>query len=447
MLSKIIEKSKWNFSRWLVMDHPGEDIYRLRQQYQHAVIDRMKVGKETRTGEIRFKAASHLKYSGENIKELLRSLPSWNTYSIFAEAQVDLTEPVEWRKDYKNNIVSDLGPGHKVKRKLFEEVGETKYVFELNRMHHLPVMALYAVVNDNLGDDMIIDGGEVVELIENQLVEWDKQNPYLNSINWSSGIEVALRAINLVYVRNILEEVYEPRYGLDILLDRLVVQHAHYLQSHLSLFSSANNHLVAELAGLVIICCSYEFNKSNDWLQMAWKRMLGQIKSQVNEDGFNKEQSTRYHAAAINSWLSAFQFAESNGMKADDSHWKKLDMMIGFLYKLGNTKGFTIEFGDSDDSELVYPYNDPDYNLYGSIHTSGAIQFDKQGYLKKYGRFDVRNYLVHGDEGFEKFRLLSQSDAIKEEITEASGFYKDSGYVIYNEDDSKLVFDVGFVGL
>ena len=78
----------------------------------------------------------------------------------------------------------------------------------------------------------------------------------MQTINWTSGIEVAIRSVNLIYtyinlndnnIKSNIKEIIEESYS--------------YIKSNLSLYSSANNHLIAELTALNIISSVFTSKK------------------------------------------------------------------------------------------------------------------------------------------------------------------------------------------
>ena len=81
------------------------------------------------------------------------------------------------------------------------------------------------------------------------------QNPFLKSINWKNGLEAGIRITNLIYARKILL-LYILRIQTkqtNKIIDELAFYHFQFLINHLSLYSSANNHLLFELMGIFII--------------------------------------------------------------------------------------------------------------------------------------------------------------------------------------------------
>ena len=141
-----------------------------------------------------------------------------------------------------------------------------KFVAELSRFEFLPFLAFDVIVDDNSNN---------IKLLEKIVIDWNNQNPFLKSIHWTSGIEIGIRSVNLIYTHLILSQFSKLTNTLDQEIRQQLAYNYKYLKHHLSLYSSANNHLMAELMGLVCIS-SYlsvpqkEFNK---WANMFFKQI------------------------------------------------------------------------------------------------------------------------------------------------------------------------------
>ena len=119
------------------------------------------------------------------------------------------------------------------------QLGDVKYVWEFNRLQFLQPLAAHALLES--------DAGSLVA-IEAAIGSWHAANPPFRGLGWNSGIEVALRAISLLVAISLVGEQLSTRCRLQI--GSILHASAAWLQRYPSRFSSANNHLVAELAEL-----------------------------------------------------------------------------------------------------------------------------------------------------------------------------------------------------
>ena len=78
-------------------------------------------------------------------------------------------------------------------------------------------------------------------------------------------------------------------------IDFTLQLHYQFLKKHLSLYSSANNHLIAELFGLVTISSVYNFKNAQEENTYYFDFFQKEILKQTYDDGGSKEQSIHYH--------------------------------------------------------------------------------------------------------------------------------------------------------
>ncbi|GAB6163759.1 hypothetical protein JCM12298_29190 [Desulfothermus naphthae] len=83
------------------------------------------------------------------------------------------------------------------------------------------------------------------------LSDWLEANPYPIGVNWTSGIELALRISNLVWALSFLED-YPINNEQKILINSFIYFHTHHLMRYPSKYSSNNNHAIAEAFGLLL---------------------------------------------------------------------------------------------------------------------------------------------------------------------------------------------------
>ena len=133
-------------------------------------------------------------------------------------------------------------------------------------MHHLTVLATaFALTGDE----------RYAERAASHLRSWWAQNPFLSGVHWTSGIETGLRLIAWVWVRRLLDGwagVSRTLRENEVALAQ-IWWHQHYLASFRSRGSSANNHVIAEAAGLLVAALAFDwFAESSRWGEEAARR-------------------------------------------------------------------------------------------------------------------------------------------------------------------------------
>jgi len=425
---------KWYFNRFKLMSNK-ERFYRLQEIFSKFLLNRFRVYNWEKLPKINLneELLSKLNYNSNVLKSL--SIIENKSLKIFT-LELDPLQIKDWRRDYKNGITSPIKYYAFLKRQKFKEVGDIKYVTEVNRLYHFPIIASNIVTT---GDK------DLLKILKKQTKDWMEQNPFLYSINWTSGIEVAVRVINILYSYLILKYFDFIDNELEKNLSKLIWQSFNFLRHHLSLYSSANNHLTAELMGLIAICSIFNFKNSKVFLNKYLNMQLQELQRQIHDDGFTKEQATRYHAEVLDHFIISFHFAKLAGKEIPNWASQKLFRMAEILSYFINSSGYTQEVGDSDEGYVLYPYNDLQFNFYQSILNSVSFLLKRLFFSKL--RLDFRNYLIFG-ENYRNFVKKIEKKPLKISITQRKiKIFKNSGYLFIIDKPFKIIFDVGPIGL
>ena len=133
---------------------------------------------------------------------------------------------------------------------------------------------------------------------------WKEQNPYLRGINWYSNLEVNIRLINWYWCWILLEkdELWQKPSEIQSFPRRSMAAadlyaHCVYSERNPSQYSSANNRLIAEYAGLFIASTLWKFRESAGWLKKSRRGLEREIVRQHSEQ-----------ASTVKKRRAAFQF-------------------------------------------------------------------------------------------------------------------------------------------
>ena len=124
---------------------------------------------------------------------------------------------------------------------------DIKLVWELSRWWHLVRLAMGAYV---------LDEATAAQTCLRWLEDWARSNPPYRGWNWTSALEAGVRLIQMTWIDALLGAT-GPAGGsagpeLARLWQRLLPAHVEYVWRHRSFGSSANNHLLGELVGLIL---------------------------------------------------------------------------------------------------------------------------------------------------------------------------------------------------
>ena len=210
-------------------------------------------------------------------------------FDLLGYKDLDFGTPIDWHLDPVHGKRAPRKPWRQIPFLDFDQVGDHKIIWELNRHQHLVTLAQAGFRDEILA----------------QWTHWQSENPYPIGINWASALEVAFRALSWLWVRHLIGD-FHP--------DLIPALHLHgwYIERFLSTYFSPNTHLLGEGVALFSIgtMCP-QIAEARRWLTRGWEIVLEQAETQVRPDGFHFEQSVYYHIYA----LDFFQFARNLAAK------------------------------------------------------------------------------------------------------------------------------------
>jgi hypothetical protein len=227
-------------------------------------------------------------------------------------------------------------------------VGDIKHLWELNRHLQLVRLAQAAMVS-----------GEPVYLraLAAQLGGWLEQCPPPTGPNWSSPLELGIRLVNWSLAWQLLGgaagALFEGAGGQRLRAAWLYSIHAHcaYIARHLSRHSSANNHLIGELAGLFMAAATWPcWPASKRWRALAAAELEQQAQAQFTRDGVNREQAFAYQVFSAELLFAAGLAGQAFGQPFSPAYWDSLRRGLRFLRSVRDVGGHLPMVGDADDA-------------------------------------------------------------------------------------------------
>jgi hypothetical protein len=227
------------------------------------------------------------------------------------------------------------------------QVGNIKYLWEGSRLHHVTLLAsaYYATGHPKYAERALRD-----------LQDWWTSNPPLLGVNWISGIEIGIRLLAWCWCRRLLaayphvSDIFE---GNEVFLQQL---HAHqtWVDKLRSRGTSANNHAIAELAGLLAAALAFPcFPESRRWASKAASLLELEVPRQTFADGVNRELATEYHAFVLELLLFAGVEADAAGFSLSDNYWRMVRAMADALAAQVDTKLQMPRQGDGDEGRAI----------------------------------------------------------------------------------------------
>jgi len=297
---------------------------------------------------------------------------------ILAYPEVTCGIGIPWRRDLVHDKESPLAHWSRLRYLDFSSVGDSKIVWEPNRHQHF----------FTLGQTYLLTGEErYAEECLAQWEDWLRENPYLRGINWASSLEVAFRAWSWLWTLFFLagsRALTGARLGE---MTRALAQHAEYIATNLSVYSSPNTHLLGEGFGLFVIGLMLpELRGAKTWEESGRAILVEQMQKQVREDGSHIEQSSYYHRYATDFFLCAALLAERNGRPFPAGYCERLARMVEFLLHTAWPSGRQPMTGDADGGRvLALARHDP--NDHRATLSTAAVYFRRADLRRQAGSF------------------------------------------------------------
>jgi len=268
--------------------------------------------------------------------------------SIFASPDMDVGIPPNWNRDPKTGVVAPLIYGPELAITDKSVVGEIKYAWEFNRHLHLVRLAQAYLLT---GDRRYLDG------LADQLRSWLDQCPPCQGPNWSSCLELGIRLINWFLIWRLIGGISSPMLReRPELLDQWfasIYAHCAFIARHRSAYSSANNHLIGEVAGLFVAATAWPcWPEAAKWADLAQSALEREARIQFFPDGTNREQATSYQIFSSEFLLIAAMQGDSCGRTFSADYWITLGRSADFIRSFTTSGGSVPMFGDADDGAV-----------------------------------------------------------------------------------------------
>jgi len=352
-------------------------------------------------------------------------------FDLLGYEDLDYGPDIDWHLDQVHGKRAPSKPWFKIRYLYFEQVGDHKITWELNRHQHLVTLAkAYCLTHEERF---------ATELL-NQWYHWQQANPYPRGINWASSLEVAFRSLSWLWVRHLLvgSSAAPASFQLDLL--RALALNGRHINRYLSTYYSPNTHLLGEAVALFFIgtLCP-QLPRGRRWQQRGWEILLREAERQVRADGMHFEQSTYYHVYAADLFLHARTLATRNGISIPAGFDQTLERMLEVLCSLSQA-GVTPRFGDDDGGRLFDPRRNHPENLLDPLAT-GAVVFGRTDFKAAARGLREETLWLLGPQGMAQFEQLPVGKP-----SQASRGLENSGFYVMASAEpvpQQLVIDAG----
>ncbi len=364
--------------------------------------------------------------------------------SIFALDDVEVGFPPRWNRDYRTGKDAPLAFGKLLNYRDENLVGDIKYLWEPNRHLHLVTLAQAYYLSK---DKRYLDG------LQQALSSWFDQCPYNKGPNWTSALELAIRLINWSVIWKLVGGVDSPLFegvgGRDFKTTWIasIYRHMHFIAGYFSRYSSANNHLIGEAAGLLVGSLQWPYwRECLGWRGVATRILEEEAVKQVTEDGVDREQTTAYQQFVFEFLLTAGLAARAAGSDFSSRYWQRLERMAEFILAVRDAGGNVPMIGDADDGFVTRLDPAPQFDPFRSMLATAAILFGRSDFQQAAGAVDERNLWLFGEQGKQDFAMAKTASSQPKRSQ-----FPEAGYFVLShregtEDEIKIVVDAGPLG-
>jgi hypothetical protein len=350
-----------------------------------------------------------------------------------------------WNRDPKTGTVAPLAFGKTLNYRDESLVGDIKYLWEPNRHLHLVTLAqAYTQTKER----------RYVDALRAHVESWLDGCPYLRGPNWTSSLELAIRLINWSIAWQLIggfeSSAFSGSSGLQFRERwlRSIYQHMHFVRGHFSRYSSANNHLIGEAAGLFVGAVTWPYWKEcRRWADVAQRLLEREARLQNAPDGVNREQAISYQQFVLDFLVIPALAGRAYGQEFSRDYWQRIEAMVEYLASIMDAGGHVPMIGDADDGYAVRLSQEPDFCPYRSLLATGAILFRRGDFKAKAGKLDDKTRWLLGANAERDYEALpSEPGALPVRRAFADGGYYILGCDFETDQEIRAIVDAGSLG-
>ena len=348
-------------------------------------------------------------------------------FRFFGYPEALVGSRVDWHYDPLNDVRWPQVASNRIDHRSFP--GDAKWIWELNRLQHLPWLA----------EAWLFTGQErFAALALDHLDSWMAQNPVGCGMAWRGGFEAAIRSLSVVTALEGLGSSSALTPARFERIVRMLATSADRAWRERSRFSSANNHIVAELAGMAVVAMALpELRRSAKWKQDALDNLAAVASRQILPDGAGAEQASAYQLFTIELLTLVAARQRACGEEPPAAISAAINRSTRFLVALVGEGEPEPRYGDDDGGFALRLGPEPIRTIRDHLGIIGAFTGSPQA--RAAGRVSLTAaWLTEGD--------LSDPLGSSAPTSHGSFFASHGGTVVLRSAARRLVMDVGPLG-
>ncbi|MCA9734856.1 MAG: alginate lyase family protein [Deferribacteres bacterium] len=376
-----------------------------------------------------------LLYPGEFVRSIERADQFCAGKFAYMGIKCDFSGGIPWqsdpvsRQEYPSGFYRDIQIFHN------RPGQDIKHVWEINRLQFLIEIAkAYYLTNDS----------KYSTKLEHYLFDWYEKNPFKSGVNWTSALEVGVRAFSLLWVLNFYLAAENPKADVVHLILKMLYLSGVFIKDNLSVYFSPYNHLIGEVAALFMLAYQLPILKNaHIWAEEAWQLLDEQIEKQFSADGGTVEQATFYHHFTLGFYLQCAHARRLNGDPVSQRILNQIERSIEFSMAMMRPDKTLPWIGDIDTARSVYFSNPANWN-FTAFQSIGAVWFKRKDMKKAAGSTVEDAFWLLTQAEYERLEAVPETEP-------ASTFYTlgSSGYTVmrsgFSPDSHFSYIDCGYI--
>jgi hypothetical protein len=341
-------------------------------------------------------------------------------WSLFGH-EVRLDDPPRWNRNPVSGAAWPDVASSTLDYRSSDVAGGAKPTWELGRLTMLPTLALASRLT---GEPAFAERALA------WLADFTQRNPLGHGIHHTSGIEMALRVLIASWTLALLGERADPARAAPAL--GLIAQQALHCRDHLSLGSSANNHLLAEYAAMATLGAAFPpATGASSLLDGGLSGLERECMRQIHADGVTAEQAFGYLPFVWELFLIPFTAAEAAGRSVSQATRERLRASLEFARSIRLPDGRWPAIGDEDDARVLLAHDD-------------ASRLDRVG--NGLAAWLGADALCAGENVFARM-LFGRAPGASRAAADGRHDFPQGGHTVWRERGLLVTFDHGPLGL
>ncbi len=261
------------------------------------------------------------------------------------------TESIDWhynpvnRKNTPRDIAWNKLPD-------FGEYGDIKLIWEASRFPQVYYFInAYSVTGD----------AKYAKACLVQIVDWCKQNPFPNGVNYKCGQEITFRLfawiIAIDYFQAFISDDFQKIISENIYYSLLRID----MNIAYAAKSVRNNHSISEASGLFISGLLFpQFPESKHFVKKGIKYLKHELGYQVYADGSYIQHSMTYQRLVLDILSFVIFIARGKSYKLPEIVTKSHEKLLNFLFAFVQENGHLPNYGSNDGANL-FPCSNSSY--------------------------------------------------------------------------------------